>query len=96
LKELAYRMVDEVFDSFVNNNKSLLEIMSKRRLYSFEYDTKKRRWYTVVTADGDRHFICGLDCLYDPWYIRHIIIIDYDLVFMNKDFDKLYHYDLRM
>jgi len=81
--QLIYDVMDEKFTSFVENNRSLFEEM--------EYEGVLNA--NTAFREGK---LCSIDMLEEPFNVAYIGLTSWGegnlIAFMDKSFNKLYHY----
>lgn len=81
--QIIYGRIDEIFKGFVNNNRSLFEKMDYNGIIDVHQVNKEGKLYALNMLD-------------DPFNVAYIGLKHYDagnlIAFMDKDFNKIYHY----
>ena len=95
-KQLAYKIDDEMFKSFMDNNKIMIGLLNSDHVYPIIKKIKKNREkdFFIQFPDGSMEQLYGVGvCLY-PWYVVAVAKVGDYLVFFDKNFNKLYSYYL--
>lgn len=96
MKHKSYEMVDKHYRSFYDNNREFVFNMAEQTMYSIIKTKSRGKINFRISLGNDIVYsdVCGTYVLSSPYDVCHIAICNDDLVFFDRNFDKLYSLSL--